>query len=984
MAPKQTLASLKLSNNLQASLFAAEPMLMKPADIDVDAQGRVWVCEGVDYRAWANLRPAGDRIVILQAPAGSDHADQQTVFYQGKDLACPLGVCVLGDKVIVSNSPNVFVMTQHNNSDHADDKKILFTGIQGVQHDHGVHAFTFGPDGKLYFDMGNAALELHHPDGSPVIDIFGNTVHADQFNTKANSHDIAYRMGLVLRCNLDGSDVEVLANNFRNCYEVAVDAFGTLWQSDNDDDGNQATRINYVMEYGNYGYSDELTGAAWQANRSNIESDIPHRHWHQNDPGSIPNLLMTGQGAPAGICIYEGTLLPQIFRNQMIHCDPGNEVVRSYPVQTSGAGYTASIVNIATATTDRWFRPSDVCVAPDGSLFVSDWYDPQVGGHGMQDNKYPNMHGRIYRIAPPNTPYDIPKLDLKTADGAAKALVSPNMARRYLGYTTLRAMGENAEPALLKLWNSSNPRHRARALWLLATLGSEKGAHYINNAADDSDPDIRITALRAARSLKMDVIPLVQHLIHDPSPALRRDCAIALHYNHSSKVPQLWAQLAAQHDGQDRWYLEALGIGSADRDTECLQAYLEQTKGDYNTPAARDIIWRSRAPLAAEYLAKIIADPATKDRPRYLRSFDFIPKSPQKIQALQSLLHSDLPANIRVEALTRLKQIHDPAVGDLTTAANQLLDHSRGTLQFVELCQQMSITDRDDDLLDFAATHHTDSTGVAAAQLVIQHNNHAAIKKALAGKQATDVIVALGNIADGSAIPFLADIAKSKDQALPIRQAAVKSMAINFTGAHSLIDMARHHQLADDLNYTLGNTLRTNTQPDIRQAATELFPMPAGKNAKPLPPVADLIKMHGNVQSGHAVWQKNCAICHRVKNEGVNFGPELTQIGAKLPKEALCEAILQPSAAIAFGYEGHILKLKDGNQVEGIIASQTTDEVTIKSIGNGAAILTPYKRADIAQIRDMKISIMPENLQANMSPQDFADLLEYLSSLKTN
>src|SRR3990170_409057 len=89
-----------------------------------------------------------------------------------------------------------------------------------------------------------------------------------------------FRQGLVLRCNVDGSNVEVLGSNFRNNFEVAIDPYGTLWQSDNDDDGNKGTRINYVMEYGNYGYTDEMTGASWPARRTNMEKEIPFRHWH--------------------------------------------------------------------------------------------------------------------------------------------------------------------------------------------------------------------------------------------------------------------------------------------------------------------------------------------------------------------------------------------------------------------------------------------------------------------------------------------------------------------------------------------------------------------------------------------------------------------------------------------------------------------------------------------------------------------------------
>ncbi len=146
-----------------------------------------------------------------------------------------------------------------------------------------------------------------------------------------------YQEGMVFRCDLDGSNLETLGWNFRNNWEVTVDSFGSLWQSDNDDDGNRGVRINFVMEYGNYGFKDEMTGASWQTPRTNIETEIPLRHWHLNDPGVMPNLLQTGGGAPTGICIYEGTLLPKTFQNQIIHCDAGPNVVRAYPAKPAGA-----------------------------------------------------------------------------------------------------------------------------------------------------------------------------------------------------------------------------------------------------------------------------------------------------------------------------------------------------------------------------------------------------------------------------------------------------------------------------------------------------------------------------------------------------------------------------------------------------------------------------------------------------------------------
>lgn len=120
-----------------------------------------------------------------------------------------------------------------------------------------------------------------------------------------------------------GSKLETLGWNFRNNWELCVDSFGSMWQSDNDDDGNRGTRINFVMEFGNYGYRDELTGDAWQVPRTGMESEIPLQHWHLNDPGVVPNILQTGAGSPTGICLYEGTLLPERFQNQIIHTDPG-------------------------------------------------------------------------------------------------------------------------------------------------------------------------------------------------------------------------------------------------------------------------------------------------------------------------------------------------------------------------------------------------------------------------------------------------------------------------------------------------------------------------------------------------------------------------------------------------------------------------------------------------------------------------------------
>lgn len=632
-------------------MFASEPLVRNPTDMDIDERGRVWVSEGVNYRStfqkWGVLQPEGDRIIALEY--GPDGKVKETVFYQDPSVNTALGVCVLGNRVIVSDSPNVYVLTDTDGDGKADKRELLFTGIGGKDHDHGVHTFVFGPDGKLYFNMGNEGKQLFYPltrevplhgdvgkvPMKPVVDLDGNEV---------NNHGKPYRMGMVFRCNLDGSEVETLAWNFRNNYEIAVDSFGTLWQSDNDDDGNRGVRINYVMEYGNYGYADEMTGEGWSTgwNKAKAkgapEDTKVFYEWHQYDPGVVPNLLHTGAGSPTGIIFYEGKLLPEQFRNRMIHCDALPRVVRAYPTQEQGAGYHAEIQDLLT-TPDPWFRPVDVCAAPDGSLYVADWNDAGVGGHYMADQNLATMTGRIYRLAPKGSKPSVPKLKLVNGAGCVEALQSPNLSTRYQAWTKLHEMGLRAEHSLLQVWNKNkDPHMRARALQLLARIpGRER--QYVDTAVRDSNPDIRIEGLRIARQVKQDVIPLVKNLAHDPSAQVRRECAIALRHNNSPEAASLWAQLALQHDGHDRWYLEALGIG-ADRQWDTfLDAWLTAVGEHWDTPAGRDVVWRSRAKKTPAMLVKIIADKnlSAQDRDHYFRSLDFI-NGPEKEAALVELL----------------------------------------------------------------------------------------------------------------------------------------------------------------------------------------------------------------------------------------------------------------------------------------------------------------------------------------------------------
>ncbi len=967
------LKGLAISPGLQIQTMATEPTLINPTNIDVDEKGRVWVTEAYNYRFQINNnkpRTEGDRILILEDKDGDGRLESTKVFYQGPEINAPLGISVLGNRVIISQSPYVWIFYDDNGDDKADRKEVLFQGIGGEQHDHGMHSFTFGPDGKLYFNFGNSGQTLKDKNNKVVLDQDGDEIGPGK-----------YREGMVFRSDPDGSNVECLGHNFRNNFELAVDSYGTIWQSDNDDDGNRGVRINYVMDYGNYGYKDEMTGASWQAKRTNLEDSIPLRHWHLNDPGVIPNLLQTGAGSPTGILLYEGSLLPEPFQNQIIHSDPGPNVVRSYPVKKNGAGYTAGILNILKGENDQWFRPSDVCIAPDGSLIVADWYDPGVGGHRVGDLQ----RGRIYRIAPDVSQYKIPGYDYSTSGGAVIALQNPNLAVRRHAWLALQGMGKKAVPALEKLWRkASNPRMRARAFWVLVKMPN--GKKYINEAIKDPNPDIRITGIRAARQLKLDLIPLVKKLATDPDPQVRRESIIALRHNKSPEAAELWAGLANQYDGNDRWYLEALGI-AADRQWDSFfEAYLQINKNPILNPAGRDIIWRARTEKSLPLLAKLASDSQydLKSRLRYFRAFDFqagIEKSKILVKMIE-----DIPAgNIEFKSLV-LNHLDTKIALQSPLAMQTLMEVLKafsGKAGYLDLVRRYELQSETTNLLKLAIAKPNEPIGVDAVRLLLELKGTAVLNDALNNSDSNQInliLTALGGVGNAASVGILENISLLNNQNTNVREKAAEMLGKSRTGEDRVLELLRTKKAPSELVPYFVAGLKGSRRKAVYEESLTFLPQ-ASKNNKPKQTVKlnELLALTGNSQNGAAVFKRSCNVCHQVGKDGYDVGPKLTEIGSKLPKESLFDAIINPSAGISFGYESWQIEMKDGSSLIGIISSRTPTEIELKFPGGtNQKIFTN----NIKTIRNMPESMMPEGLHDTMTKQELADILQYMATLK--
>ncbi len=970
--PENALSAFTVADGLQVELFASEPRMLNPTNMDIDHRGRVWITEGYNYRFNLNAghphKDEGDRILILEDTDGNGKADTSKVFYQDSTINAALGIAVLGNRVIVSCSPNVFVLTDENGDDKADKKEILFQGIGGVQHDHAIHAFTFGPDGKLYFNFGNAGDSILDRNGTIIKDIEG---------TPVNARGKPYRQGMVFRCDMDGSNFEVLGNNFRNNYEVAVDAFGNLWQSDNDDDGNRGVRINYVMEYGNYGYTDEMTGAGWQSRRTNMEDSIPFRHWHLNDPGVVPNLLQTGSGSPTGMVVYEGSLLPEKYRGQMIHSEPGHNVVRSYPVTKDGAGYKAEIVNVLESKEDDWFRPSDICIAPDGSLFIADWYDPGVGGHQVGDLD----RGRIFRVAPDVSRYKIPAFSTSSVSRQIEALENPNLATRYLAWQKLHEQGAAVEKDLAKVFNDSdNPRFRARAFWLLSKIPG-KGTAYVQQALQDKNEDIRIAALKAARQLKLDIIPIVKQMMNGSSAHINRELLTAIRHNPSPEAASVWATLAQKYDGKDRWYLEALGI-SADKQWDgYFEAWLNKVESNWNTPAGRDIVWRARAKKSLPLLAAIIQDPATEPSAnlRYFRAFDFYADT-SKQRVLLSLLEGNHPAQnlITVYALTQLDTSKLAMTASLKSSIDKSLEVMKGRQEFLDIVGKYKIRNQNPEILNIALNSDRKESRANALKLLVANNGEKELNAAI-HKDTASAMILIGSMGEDSrnTKDLLQALVRDKSLDLQVRRKATQMLSSGWNGQQRLLTLVMENKLPPDLDTMAERILMRAWRQDIKKKVMAYYNK--GNTTESLAPVTQLVSLTGNPGNGKAVFNSTCASCHQVNNSGTNFGPDLSEIGAKYQKDGLYKSILQPDDGIAFGYEGYTVSTKDGNQMLGVITSETKDELAVKVMGGQ---VNRVKKSDLVSKKPYRQSLMPEGLVSGLKQQQVVDLVEYLAELK--
>ncbi len=1063
---------MEIAPGLKVSLFADETQISHPVAFCADEQGRFYVSESFRFidpsGAWTDIRPHrdwldedlasrsledrrklyvsrlgaklsdwtkfGERIRLIEDRDGDGRADQNSVFAEGfNDLldGTASGVFARKGTVWFTCIPDLWQLRDPRRTGRATSKQSLHRGF-GVHLGflgHDLHGLCLGPDGKLYFSMGDRGTHIDEGPGR-VVDLT--------------------ETGAVFRCDQDGSNLEVFATGLRNPQELAFDKFGNLWTCDNNADHGDAARWVYLVEGGDSG---------WRVGFQHLTYPVPlgpwtteklwHPSWKGQSAAIVPPVANFTQG-PSGLAYYPGTGLGSNYENHFLVCDfkGENGGIHSVSIRPKGASF--EMVDPAHFV---WRIPAtDVEFGPDGSVYACTWN----GNINAQSKAY------IYKITDPRVSGDPVVAETRRVIGEGMTRRSETQLIQWLGHADLRvrreAQFELAERGASSvaafeavLQHETNTIPRLHATWGLGQIAAKspetrsRALKSVVAALKDDDVEVQAQAAKVLGDCRQAeaFAPLTRLLAKSTSARVQFFATQSLgKLGRKEAVEPLVALIRRNQDEDALLRHAAVYAWAALGDPEGVKRFARDDSASVRMGAL--LVMRRLSmpelggflsdpdPLIVVEAARAINDAPMNDlMPRLaaLAGRKDIAVSDTTREALwrrivnanhrlgggvnaEALAHvaaMDLPASVREEALLRLGEWTRPSNRDALTGLWRPLQERDAARARDSARDAVTRLSRDD----------TPGVRVAALRLAGIYEMHeiAAPLRALAADISMDIVTrveafkALVLMKDSSLLELAEPLSRDSEESL--RKEAEKAMArLRPTDAvgrwnrvlengtigerqNALAELARldgagaRGIIEEWMERLLAGNMPPELQLDVLEAAGQ---RPAFKalvsryndgldRRGVLAPYRETLA-GGNAAAGRKIFLEradvSCARCHKIGNEGGDVGPNLAGIGQKQPREYLLESLVAPNATIAPGFEGVTLTMKNGALHAGSVKQETTEELVLNSPEEGFISL---KKSDIIN-RQRGLSGMPEGLGQALSRRDLRDLVEFLATLK--
>lgn len=867
-------------------------------------------------------------------------------------------------------------------------REIIAQGFCGFHH-HQVSGLTIGNDGLLYITSGDDDNYVEGSDGSRAT---------------------VLRTGAVFRCRPDGSNMEVYSLGYRNPYrDLAYDDKFNWFHVDNDnEDGSRfmGCRIMHVAEGTDFGWRLLIGARCCRPDhaRGAVAGELP---------GKVPPMLKTGRGAPAGLLIYHDTRLPENYQGLLYYPDVFRKVVRAYKTAPDGATFKITNEFEFFKSDDPLFRPCQMVTGPDGAIYVCDWRT-NSGGAGKLSGD--GQHGRIYRITWTGTD-DVPALPRRGMDSWArihqlpteklvKALELPDLTDRVEARKELVRRGPKSRDLVLRelISGGLDGDGRLTALGVLLAHWNGEVEDYCRLLLNDSSADVRRVAVEGlglhAKPGDARVAESIIRALGDAEPAVRRAAALALgRVGGEGAASSLVNHLQADRNGEA--YLKDAYLRALERlGKPGIEALLVlAASGDKDRDLAVAAFLGLRTKAAADGLGELLLRPdlSVVQRESLVRSY----------------------ANYQFDPPISL----DPVIAYLNRRPNEALDVIRGALEVFAVsgpenakkaipivfglldspeddARYVAIKAAEDmrlsaaapkliDLLGDSSKRESERAAVVRALRVLGDRRAVdPLKTLLAGKNpATLKLETLRSLASLDTIAARTSAEKLLDQPDPaLLGEAVAVLAATKSGARLIGERFVAKKLPRDFFPQVTEALkRFGDDPAIVKLQVEvlrgglLLSLEPGQIEKVRKQVAE----KGDPGKGRELYLNTkllaCATCHRMEGVGGSVGPDLSRVWDTMALDKILESIVDPGKEIKEGFQTYRLATADEQVHTGLKIKEDATEVVIRD-ANGRD--TRVAKDEIDSLTPSKVSLMPDNVVAQISYDQFIDLLAFLKSRK--